>query len=38
VIPLKDRNPTRRFPLVTVSLIAVNITAWLYLVGLGETQ
>ncbi len=36
MIPLKDRNPTHRFPLVTVSLIAVNIAAWLYQVSLGE--
>lgn len=36
MIPLKDRNPTHRFPVVTVSLIAMNITAWLYQESLGE--
>lgn len=38
MIPLKDRNPTHRFPFVTISLIAVNIMAWLYQVSLGEQQ
>ncbi len=36
MIPLKDRNPTHRFPLVTISLIAVNIAAWIYQLSLGE--
>jgi membrane associated rhomboid family serine protease len=30
VIPLYDRNPTRRFPIVTVSLIAVCFVVFLY--------
>ncbi|MDH5468856.1 MAG: rhomboid family intramembrane serine protease [Candidatus Aminicenantes bacterium] len=29
-IPLKDENPTRRFPIVTVILIALNILIFLY--------
>ena len=29
-IPLKDENPTRRFPIVTVTLIALNILIFLY--------
>ncbi len=35
MIPLKDRNPTRLFPLVTVALIALNILAWLFELSLG---
>ena len=30
MIPLKDDNPTRRFPIVTVLLIAVNIAVYLF--------
>ncbi|HXI03671.1 MAG TPA: rhomboid family intramembrane serine protease [Candidatus Saccharimonadales bacterium] len=30
MIPLRDENPTRRFPVVTVALIAVNCLAFLY--------
>ena len=30
MIPLKDYNPTRRFPVVTVLLIAVNIGVYLF--------
>ncbi len=30
MIPLRDDNPTRRFPVVTVALIAVNVAAFLY--------
>ncbi len=29
-IPLRDENPTRRFPIVTVALIALNILIFLY--------
>lgn len=29
-IPLKDENPTRRFPFITVTLIALNILIFLY--------
>jgi membrane associated rhomboid family serine protease len=30
MLPLRDNIPTRRFPLVTVALIAVNIAVWLF--------
>jgi membrane associated rhomboid family serine protease len=36
VIPLKDSNPTERFPIVTVLFIALNILVYLYEVALGE--
>jgi membrane associated rhomboid family serine protease len=29
-IPISDENPTRRFPVVTVSLIIINTLAWFY--------
>ena len=35
MIPLKDRNPTRRFPIITVSLIVVNVLAFFYELSLG---
>lgn len=30
LIPIRDDNPTRRFPIVTVSFIAINIAIFLY--------
>src|SRR3954469_25697357 len=30
MLPLKDNVPTRRFPVVTVSLIAANLAVWLW--------
>jgi len=36
VIPLRDSNPTERFPLVTVLLIVVNGIVFLYELSLGE--
>src|SRR5881397_3881096 len=30
MIPLKDDNPTRTFPIVTISLIVVNVAVFLY--------
>jgi len=30
VLPLKDNVPTRTFPIVTVSLIALNVVVWLW--------
>lgn len=36
MIPLKDRNPTRRIPIVTIALIAVNVAVFVYEIGLGE--
>ena len=35
MIPLKDRNPRKRFPIVTVFLIAVNILVFFYELSLG---
>ncbi len=35
MIPLKDANPTERFPVVTVLLIALNIAVFLYQLSLG---
>ncbi len=30
MIPLKDENPTRTFPFVTISLIAINVVVFIY--------
>jgi len=38
VIPLKDSNPTERFPLVTVLFMSLNILVFLYEVTLGDRQ
>lgn len=35
MIPIKDRNPTHRFPVVNVSIIVVNVAFFLYEVSLG---
>lgn len=35
MIPLKDNIPSRRFPIVTVLIILLNTTVWLYEVSLG---
>jgi membrane associated rhomboid family serine protease len=35
VMPLKDLNPARTFPLVNVSLIALNVLGFFYELGLG---
>ena len=36
MIPLKDENPSKRFPVVTVSLIAINLAAFIYVLSLGK--
>jgi membrane associated rhomboid family serine protease len=36
MIPLRDANPSASFPLVTLSIIAVNTAAFLYETGLGR--
>jgi membrane associated rhomboid family serine protease len=36
MIPLKDRNPTKRFPIMTVLLIAANIAVFIYQLSLGS--
>ncbi|MGH2567788.1 MAG: rhomboid family intramembrane serine protease, partial [Bacteroidota bacterium] len=35
MIPIKDRNPTHRVPVVNISIIVVNIAVFLYEVSLG---
>jgi membrane associated rhomboid family serine protease len=35
MIPLKDRNPRSRFPIITILLIAVNILVFFYQLSLG---
>jgi membrane associated rhomboid family serine protease len=35
MIPLKDRNPTKRFPIITIFLIATNILIFFYQISLG---
>ncbi len=36
MIPLRDRNPTRRTPVVTFGILAANIAAFLYQLSQGE--
>ena len=36
LIPVRDINPTRTFPLVTWSLIALNVAVWLYQLSLDD--
>jgi membrane associated rhomboid family serine protease len=36
VIPLKDSNPTERFPIITVVFITLNVLVFLYEVSLGK--
>jgi rhomboid family protein len=36
VIPIRDSNPTERFPLVTVLLIVINAAVFLYELSLGQ--
>jgi len=38
LIPLRDHNPRTRAPVVTVSLIVVNVIVFLYELSLGESQ
>ena len=38
MIPLKDSNPTERFPIVTVLFIILNCLVFLYEIALGEGQ
>ncbi|MGQ0617481.1 MAG: rhomboid family intramembrane serine protease [Acidimicrobiia bacterium] len=37
MIPLKDDNPTARFPWVTVLLIVANVSVWLFVQGAGQS-
>lgn len=36
MIPIKDDNPTERFPLITVLIIAANVVAFFYQISLGS--
>ena len=36
MIPLKDENPSKRFPVVTVTLIAINLAVFIYMLSLGK--
>jgi membrane associated rhomboid family serine protease len=36
VIPLRDKNPTKHFPLITIVLIVINIIVFIYEVSLGQ--
>ena len=37
MIPLSDKNPTRRVPIVNIALIVANIAVFLYELGLGQS-
>ncbi len=36
MIPIKDDNPTRRFPVITVLIVLANIAVFLYEISLGD--
>lgn len=38
MLPLRDANPSRRFPVVTVTLIAINVLIFLYQLTLPEDE
>ncbi len=38
MIPIKDDNPTNRFPVVTVALMLINIAVFLYELSLGQAE
>lgn len=38
VIPIRDDNPTKRFPIVTVALIAINIAIFIYMLQLPSRE
>jgi membrane associated rhomboid family serine protease len=38
MLPLRDNVPTRRFPAVTVAIIAANFTVWFWELGATEAQ
>ena len=38
LIPISDANPTRRFPIMTVLLIGLNVVAFFTTPGLGQTE
>jgi membrane associated rhomboid family serine protease len=38
MIPLRDENPTLRQPLATLVLVGLNVLAWVFVQGLGNTE
>jgi membrane associated rhomboid family serine protease len=38
MLPIKDENPTRTFPLITLSIITTNIIVYIYQIGLGPQE
>ena len=38
MLPLRDMNPTRRLPILTYGLIAVNVIVFVMQLGLSESQ
>src|SRR5262245_42076945 len=38
MLPISDANPTRRFPILTYALIAINVLVFLWELTLSETQ
>lgn len=38
MIPLRDDNPTRRFPAFTIGLLAVNVAVFVYMLSLGDAE
>ena len=38
LIPISDANPTRRFPVITLLLIGLNVVAFFQTPGLGQTE
>src|SRR5262249_18014736 len=38
VLPLRDNVPTRRFPVMTVAIIAANFVVWFWELGVNERQ
>jgi membrane associated rhomboid family serine protease len=38
MIPIRDENPTRRFPVVTVAMLIANVAVFVYMLSLGDTE
>lgn len=38
MIPIRDENPTRRFPVITVAILVVNIVVFVYEVSLSDAE
>ena len=37
ILPIKDENPTRHLPILTIGILAANVGAFLYMLSLGTT-